>query len=111
MTTDHSETTPHFSDLTTTFPAPKVPCTIGISDASNDCPLGFIDEDNWNIDENGQSNYPLCQPAIEAIKPILEKLANGKDFDSRAQCKCPYNGCSLTFVVHCPLNVAQEQSS
>lgn len=110
MTTNRSETTPHFKDLTNVFPTSGVGCTIGISDASNRCPLGFIDEDRWDVDENGQSNYPLCQPAIDALRPILKRLIEGKDFDSRAQCECPFNGCSITFVVHCAPNVTLEEA-
>ncbi len=94
-------------DMSNSFTAPRARCTVGIAGVSGACPLGFMYEDAWEIDERGQSNYPLCQPAIDALRPILEKLSDEVDFDTRAQCVCPFSDCRVTFVVHCPSNMAR----
>jgi hypothetical protein len=101
---DRTETGPgpRWSDLLEKAPAPAVPCTVGIAGATGRCPLGFMEEDTWEVNGDGRLSYPLCRNAVEALRPVLKRLAEGRDFDSRAQCKCPYTGCRLTFVVHAP---------
>lgn len=93
---------PRWSELLDTIPAPAVPCTVGIAGAKGKCPLGFMEEDTWEVDDAGRLSYPLCRNAVEALRPVLKRLAEGRDFDSRAQCKCPFADCRLTFVVHAP---------
>ena len=93
---------PSTRNLINTLPAPRTPCTVGISGAKGACPLGFTFEDTWEIDAEGNSNYPICQPAAVVLSPVLDNILNGRDMEAVAECVCPFNDCRLTFVVHAP---------
>ncbi len=102
MTAKAPNTGPPSREMTNFLPAPKTPCTVGISGTKGTCPLGFIFEDTWDIDAEGQSNYPICQPAAVVLSPVLDNILSGRDMDAVAECVCPFNDCRLTFVVHAP---------
>lgn len=91
-----------FNDLVNRVAAPGTACTVGISGARGRCPLGFMQEDVWEVDEKGMLSFPLCPPAVRTINPLLKKISEGRDFDSRGECRCPYGECRLSFVVHSP---------
>lgn len=94
---------PGINGLQSKVAAPGVRCTLGIAGGFDACPLGFMDEDTWDVDKNGNLSYPLCASVVEALRPVLEELRAGRDFDTRTQCKCPIKNCRLTFVVHSAL--------
>ncbi|MCH9009321.1 MAG: hypothetical protein IIC21_01685 [Chloroflexi bacterium] len=102
MTAKALNTIPSARELTNTLPPPGTPCTVGISGARGACPLGFTFEDTWDIDAEGRSNYPICQPAAVVLSPVLDNILSGRDMDAMAECLCPFNDCRLTFVVHAP---------
>ena len=103
MTVDHGiNTNARLGDMMSRVTAPGTPCTVGISGAKGQGPLGFMQEDVWEVDADGQLSYPLCPPAVEAIGPLLKRIALGRDFDSRGECRCPHVECRLSFVVHSP---------
>ena len=102
MNTKHPANGPAYKKLRNELPNPNVPCTIGISCVKGECPLGFVGEDVWRVDEQGNTNFPLCQEAIDVLGKVIERINAGRDFDSRAQCNCQYAECQVTFVVHAP---------
>lgn len=93
---------PHIRDMVSQTEAPGTQCRIGISGSSGVCPLGFMEEDVWSVDELGNLSFPLCVPAVEALRPVLIQVSEGRDFDTRAECQCPHADCRVSFVVHCP---------
>ena len=98
METDIQEFNYSFRDLVMSIPPPLSGCTVGVSKVLGKCPFGFMEEDTWDVDENGQLNYPMCPFAVEALEPVFEKLPNGEDSDSARECAA--GDCRLTFVVH-----------
>ena len=84
--------------LVMTVPAPPARCRVGITRVIGNCPFGFMEEDTWEIDEKGRLNYPLCPLAVEALRPVLQKLSEGQDLDTTAE--CGLEDCRLTFLVH-----------
>lgn len=103
MMVDHElNTEAHLKDMVNRIPAPGTRCVVGISGTSGLCPLGFMQEDVWEVDPDGKLSFPLCPPAVEAIRPLIKKLLEGRDFDSRGECICPHVNSRLSFVVHSP---------
>lgn len=74
MMADHgANTSARLGDLMSRVTAPGTQCTVGISGARGQCPLGFMQEDVWEVDAAGRPAYPLCPSAVEAIRPLLKK--------------------------------------
>lgn len=56
-----------------------MPCRIGVVDSTGACPMGFMDEGTWDVDETGRFSFPMCPQAIKALNPIISKLAVGRE--------------------------------